>query len=292
MAQAYELTIADFNAHEETWCPGCGDFGVNGALKRAVVGLALQPHEIVMVTGIGCSSKITDYFKSYGFHTIHGRPLPVATAVKAANPRLAVVVATGDGDGYAIGMGHFIHTIRRNPNITMIVMNNQVYGLTKGQYSPTAARGFESGTSPEGSQEDAIDGVALALAAGAPFVARTFSGDMNGSVEIFKEAISYPGFAVVDDLSPCVTFNKVNTYAWFRKNIRFLREEEWDPSDRRKAMDLVLGSEKIPVGVVYKNPAPPEPYEHRMLRDPKTPPVVQDLDPSKWDYAQILEEFR
>lgn len=292
MAQAYELTIQDFDAHQETWCPGCGDFGVNGALKRAVVDLEFRPHEVVLITGIGCSSKITDYFKAYGFHTIHGRPLPVATAAKIANPDLHVIVATGDGDGYAIGMGHFIHAIRRNPNITMIVMNNQVYGLTKGQYSPTAARGFESGTSPEGSEEDPIDGVALALSGGAGFVARTFSGDMNGSVETFKAAIEHPGFALVDDLSPCVTFNKVNTYAWFRKNIRFLREEDWDPSDRAASMDMVLRSEEIPVGVIYRNPEPSDPYEGRVLRDLKKGPARVELDPSKWDYAKIMDEFR
>ncbi len=188
MAQAYELTIKDFNAHEETWCPGCGDFGVNGALKRAIINLELSPEQIVLATGIGCSSKISDYFKSYTFHTIHGRPVPVASAIKMANPDLTVIIATGDGDAYAIGMGHYIHAIRRNVNVTMIVMNNQVYGLTKGQFSPTAARGFESGSSPDGSDEDPIDGAALALAAGASFVARSFSGDMKGSIATFEAA--------------------------------------------------------------------------------------------------------
>ncbi|MFQ6013001.1 MAG: 2-oxoacid:ferredoxin oxidoreductase subunit beta [Thermoplasmata archaeon] len=291
MAQAYDLTLQDFNAHEETWCPGCGDFGVNGAMKRAMINLGLRPEEIVLVTGIGCSSKISDYFKAYTFHTIHGRPLPVASAIKIANPDLHVIVATGDGDGYAIGMGHFIHAIRRNVNITMIVMNNQVYGLTKGQFSPTAARGFESGSSPEGSEEDPIDGCALALAAGASFVARTFSGDMKGSIATFEAAIRYPGFAVVDDLSPCVTFNKVNTYAWYRQHIRNL-SEEYEPTDRSRALDMVLTSEQIPVGILYQDPNPPTFYEARVLRDLKKAPVWEDLDPKRWEYERVMDEFR
>ena len=292
MAQAYDLTIKDFNAHEETWCPGCGDFGVNGALKRAIINLELRPEQIVLATGIGCSSKISDYFKSYTFHTIHGRPVPVASAIKMANPDLTVIIATGDGDAYAIGMGHYIHAIRRNVNVTMIVMNNQVYGLTKGQFSPTAARGFESGSSPDGSDEDPIDGVALALAAGASFVARSFSGDMKGSISTFEAAIQHPGFSIVDDLSPCVTFNKVNTYAWFRQNIRKLEEEEYEPVDRTRALDMVLNSEKIPVGILYQDDDPPDTYEERILKDLSKPPVWENLDPKGWDYARVMDEFR
>jgi 2-oxoglutarate ferredoxin oxidoreductase subunit beta len=291
LAGGYELTIQDFNAKPETWCPGCGDFGVNGSLKRAVVNLQLRPRDIVLVTGIGCSSKITDYFRSYGFHTLHGRTLPVATAVKLANPRLTVIVATGDGDGYAIGMGHFIHAIRRNPDITMVVMNNQVYGLTKGQYSPTAQMGFPSGTTPGGSKDRPIDGCVLALAAGATFVARTFSGDMKETTAILEAAIQHRGFALVDDLSPCVTFNKVNTYAWFRQNLHKLSEEDYDPTDRRRALDMLLESDKIPVGVLYQDPDPPKPYEELVLERLDEPPVYQDLDPTRWDYESILEEF-
>ncbi|MEE9236918.1 MAG: 2-oxoacid:ferredoxin oxidoreductase subunit beta [Thermoplasmata archaeon] len=283
--------MQDFNAHAETWCPGCGDFGLNGALKRAIVNLELRPEEVVLVTGIGCSSKITDYFKAYGFHTIHGRPLPVATAIKIANPKLTVIVATGDGDGYAIGMGHYIHTIRRNVNITMVVMNNQVYGLTKGQYSPTAEMGFPSGTTPEGSQEHPIDGCALALTAGSTFVARSFSGDMKETVSILEAAIRHPGFALVDDLSPCVTFNKVNTYSWFRENIRKLAKEEYRPQNRVKAMELLLNSEKIPVGLIYQAEEPPRPYEELILPNIEEPLVFQDLSPEKWDYETIMEEF-
>ncbi len=291
MATEYALTVQDFNAHTETWCPGCGDFGLNGALKRAVVNLKLQPKDIVLVTGIGCSSKITDYFRSYGIHTVHGRPLPVATAIKLANPRLTVIVATGDGDAYAIGMGHFIHAVRRNVDITMIVMNNQVYGLTKGQYSPTAEFGFSSATAPQGSQEHPIDGCALALTAGGRFVARSFSGDMKDTVAAIEAAIRHPGFALVDDLSPCVTFNKVNTYAWFRQNMRKLSEEGYDPGDRAKAIELLMTSEKIPVGLIYQEKAPPKSYERLLLKRPDEPPVFQDLSPEAWDYSKIMDEF-
>ncbi len=291
MDAEYELTIKDFNAHTETWCPGCGDFGLNGALKRAVVNLKLRPQDIVLVTGIGCSSKITDYFRAYGFHTVHGRPLTVATAIKIANPKLTVIVATGDGDAYAIGMGHFIHAIRRNVNVTMLVMNNQVYGLTKGQYSPTAQMGFPSGTTPEGSREHPIDGCTLAVASGANFVARSFSGDMKDTVAMIEAAIRHPGFALVDDLSPCVTFNKVNTYTWFRENIRRLAQEQYDPRDRREAMDLLLTSEKIPVGVIYQAETVPKPYEELVLRSVEEPPVFQDLSPEMWDYERVMQEF-
>ncbi len=289
---AYDLTIQDFNLHAETWCPGCGDFGLNGALKRAVVNLELRPEEIVLVTGIGCSSKITDYFRSYGFHTVHGRPLTVATAIKIANPDLTVIVATGDGDAYAIGMGHFIHGIRRNVDITMVVMNNQVYGLTKGQYSPTAQMGFPSSSSPEGSQEHPVDGCTLALASGANFVARTFSGDMKHTVATLEAAIQFPGFALVDDLSPCVTFNKVNTYAWFRENIRRLYEEGYEPTDRGRALDILMGSEKVPTGIFYQDSDPPRPYEKLVLRDVEQPPAFADLAPDRWDYAAVMDEFR
>ncbi len=291
MAMQYDLTIQDFNSKTETWCPGCGDFGVNGALKRAAVNLKLQPKDIVLVTGIGCSSKISDYFKSYGFHTLHGRPLPVATAIKLANPKLTVIVATGDGDAYSIGIGHFIHGVRRNPNITMIVMNNQVYGLTKGQHSPTAGIGASLVGAPTESREYPIDGCALALTAGASFVARTFSGDMKESISIFEAAIKHRGFALVDDLSPCVTFNKVNTYAWFRENIRKLSQEDYDPTDRVGAMELLLRSEKIPVGIIYRSSAPRRPYEEFILESPDEPPVFQNLSPTEWDYGKIMEEF-
>lgn len=292
MQAEYDLTIQDFNSHTETWCPGCGDFGLNGALKRAVVELKLRPENIVVVTGIGCSSKITDYFRAYGFHTVHGRPVTVATAIKIANPKLTVIVATGDGDAYAIGMGHFIHAIRRNVDITMVVMNNQVYGLTKGQYSPTAQMGFPSGTTPEGSQEHPVDGCVLALASGANFVARSFSGDMKDTVASLMAAIKFPGFSLVDDLSPCVTFNKVNTYTWFRENIRRIHEEGYEPNDRVKALDTVLRSEKIPIGILYQDPSPPKPYEELVLKDLKKPLAFQDLSPSKWDYTGIMDEFR
>ncbi|MFN2460453.1 MAG: 2-oxoacid:ferredoxin oxidoreductase subunit beta [Candidatus Velthaea sp.] len=235
------------------WCPGCGDYGVLSALKSALAELSMQPKDVAFVSGIGCSGKISGYLHSYAFHGVHGRALPVATAVKLANRDLTVIAAGGDGDGYAIGAGHFIHTVRRNPDITYIVMDNQTYGLTKGQSSPTSATGYVTSTSPGGNPDAPLNGLALALAAGATFIARGFSAQPKPLVELIKAAINHRGFSIVEVMSPCVTYNKFNTYAWFKENVEDLaRRADYAPADRLGAFNALTREGPIPLGIIYR----------------------------------------
>jgi 2-oxoglutarate/2-oxoacid ferredoxin oxidoreductase subunit beta len=251
---ATQLTPKDFaTATPSWWCAGCGDFGVLAALKQACAELGLQPKDVAFISGIGCSGKISGYLHSYAFHGVHGRALPTATAVKLANRDLTVIVAGGDGDGYAIGAGHFLHAVRRNPNMTYIVMDNQTYGLTKGQSSPTSMLGYLSGTSPAGNPDAPLNGLAVALAAGGTFIARAFSSEPKAMVEMIVEGVRHPGFAIVEVMSPCVTFNKVNTYKWFKENVYHVSDvENYDATNRAKAFEILTQTGKIPLGVFYR----------------------------------------
>ncbi|MEO6990628.1 MAG: 2-oxoacid:ferredoxin oxidoreductase subunit beta [Candidatus Baltobacteraceae bacterium] len=251
---ATTLTAKDFaTATPSWWCPGCGDFGVIAALKSALAELGKVPKDVAFVSGIGCSGKISGYLHSYAFHGVHGRALPVATAVKLANRDLTVIAAGGDGDGYAIGAGHFLHAVRRNANITYVVMDNQTYGLTKGQSSPTSQTGYVTGTSPLGNPDAPINGLAVALAAGGTFLARGFSAQPKALVALLKEAIEHEGFSIVEVMSPCVTYNKINTYAWFKENVEDVAVREgYDPTDRSGAFDALTRAGKIPLGVIYR----------------------------------------
>jgi 2-oxoglutarate ferredoxin oxidoreductase subunit beta len=251
---AIALSPKDFaTATPSWWCAGCGDYGVLSALKAALAELGAQPKDVAFVSGIGCSGKISGYVHSYAFHGVHGRALPVATAVKLANRELMVIAAGGDGDGYAIGAGHFIHAVRRNPNITYIVMDNQTYGLTKGQSSPTSQTGYVTGTSPQGNPDAPINGLAVALAAGATFLARGFSANPKHLVDLIKRAIAHEGFSLVEVMSPCVTYNKINTYAWFKQNVYYVGEDEtYDPGDRLSAFAALTSAGKIPLGLLYR----------------------------------------
>ncbi len=239
---------------EITWCAGCGDYGILRALKLALANLEIASHEVLIVSGIGCGSKLPDYIKANGYMTIHGRPLAVATGAKLANPGLHVLVVDGDGDGYGIGGNHFLHTCRRNPDITQIVQNNQIYGLTKGQYSPTSDAGFVTTTSPEGAIEAAVNPIAVALAAHATFIGRSFSGEPKHLAELIARGISHRGYALIDVLQPCVTFNRVNTYAWYRERVYHLEVEQgYDPSDRTAAWAKAQEwGDRIPLGVIYQ----------------------------------------
>jgi 2-oxoglutarate ferredoxin oxidoreductase subunit beta len=247
---------------KSTWCPGCGDFGVLNALKGALARLELPPHEVLIVSGIGCGSKLPDYMLAYGLLTLHGRPLPFATGAKLANPDLHVIVVDGDGDAYGIGGNHLIHTARRNPNITHIVENNQVYGLTKGQYSPTSDLGYVSNTSPQGSIEPPLSATALTFAAGAGFVSRGFAGEPKILAELIAEAIEFPGYAHVDVLQPCVTFNKVNTYDWYRDRTESTSDDPIALADGDAAWGRVQEwGDRIPSGVLYRADPPRPAYE-------------------------------
>jgi len=254
--------IAEFNVKEKTqWCPGCGNFAIVGALKGALSELNIAPHDAVVVSGIGCSSKLPHYINTYGFESIHGRGLPVASGIKLANHGLTVVDVGGDGDGYGIGSGHFVHIMRRNYDLTYIVHDNQIYGLTTGQASPTSQVGMKTKTTPYGVIETQFNPLAIAITNGATFVARAFAGDMAHMKEIFRQAIAHKGFALVDVFQPCVTFNKLNTYDFFAKRVYKLESSGHDPSDRMKALDKAFEQvntnyEKLPIGVFYREQRP------------------------------------
>ncbi len=220
---------------QATWCPGCGDFGVLKALKQAMPEVGRTPDETLLVTGIGCSGKLSSYFESYGFHTIHGRALPVARAAKLANPGVEVIAAGGDGDGYGIGGNHFIHTARENHDMTYIVFNNEIFGLTKGQTSPTSPKGHKSKTQPHGSAKDPIRPLSLALTAGASYVARTAAVNPNQAKEILTEAIQHDGFAHVDFLTQCPTWNKDAKQYVPYVDVQDSDDYEFDHTDRQEA---------------------------------------------------------
>ena len=283
------LSPKDFaTATPSWWCPGCGDYGVLSALKSALAELGKNPKDVAFVSGIGCSGKITGYLHSYAFHGVHGRALPVATAVKLANKDLTVIAAGGDGDGYAIGAGHFIHAVRRNPNVTYIVMDNQTYGLTKGQSSPTSQTGYVTGTSPHGHPEAPINGLAVALSAGATFLARGFSAHPKQLVDLLKQAIEHKGFSIVEVESPCVTYNKINTYAWFKENV-FYVDETHDKTDKVAAFRMLTAEGKMPLGVFYRHDRPT--LEDLLTHD--APPVArQPLNGDLSRFAEIQNAYR
>lgn len=288
---AVQLKPKDFaTATPSWWCAGCGDYGVLSALKAALADLGMIPKDVAFISGIGCSGKISGYLHSYAFHGVHGRALPVATAVKLANRELTVIAAGGDGDGYAIGAGHFIHAVRRNPDITYIVMDNQTYGLTKGQASPTSATGYAAGTSPNGSPDAPINGLSLALAAGGTFLARGFSAQPKALVELLKAAVMHRGFSIVEVMSPCVTYNKINTYAWFKENVYNVSDlEGYDNTHKTKAFEVLSQEGKIPLGVIYQNNRPT--LEEMSLKD-NGPIVKLKIEQSLPEYAKIQELYR
>jgi 2-oxoglutarate ferredoxin oxidoreductase subunit beta len=261
---AAPLTIKDFRSDlKPIWCPGCGDFGVVTALYRALVNLGRPAHEIAFISGIGCSSRIPGYTTAYGFNTVHGRALPVAQGIKMANPDLLVLVAGGDGDGFSIGGGHVPHAIRRNLDLTYIVMDNHIYGLTKGQLSPTTPRGAKTSSTTYGSMEDPVNPLLYVLSYGAGFVAQGVPADMDGLAKIIEEAIRYPGFSFVNVQSPCITFGDPDDQLKVQKTkMRKLAAEGHDPTNRLRAMELAQGyGTDLYTGVFYRNPTPPETYD-------------------------------
>ena len=253
-----QLTANDFRGlADPDWCPGCGDFGVLKCLQRACAELGIKPHEILTVSGIGCSSNFPGYFNAYGMHTLHGRALAVATGAKMANHTLNVIVTGGDGDGYGIGGNHFIHTARRNVDLTYIVMNNQVYGLTTGQVSPTSRLDMKTKSTPFGSVEEPINPITSSIMHGATFVARAFSGDPKHMQQLMQQAIQHKGFAIIDIFSPCVTFNHDNDYAFFRPRVKKLEDEDHDTSDWKAACEkAMLWGDTIYTGLFYQKRRP------------------------------------
>jgi 2-oxoglutarate ferredoxin oxidoreductase subunit beta len=248
------LTIRDMKGKAEPdWCPGCGDFGVLSALKQAIAELGLYPHEVMTISGIGCSSNLPGYVNTYGMHTLHGRALAVAAGAQLANHELKIVVTGGDGDGYGIGGNHFLHTMRRNVDLTYIVMDNQVYGLTTGQVSPTSIKGMKTKSTPLGSVDNAVNPIPLAIAAGATYVARGYTGQVKHLVELIKGGIQHKGFALIDAFSPCVTFNRDNTHEFFKQRTYKLEDQGHDPMDFHAAIEQgYRWGEEIPIGLFWK----------------------------------------
>lgn len=239
------------------WCPGCGNFGILTSIKSALVELGLEREEVVLVSGIGCHGKMTNYVKTNGVHSIHGRTLPVATGIKLANPDLTVICHAGDGDCYDEGWGHFSHTIRRNLDITLIVHDNMIFGLTTGQVTATSQEGFRTRSTPHGSIPPPLNPIAHALVSNGTFVARGFAGDPKHLQKLIVEAIRHRGFSFIDVFQPCVTWNYLNTYQWFREKVYKLEETEHDVADRAKALVKSLEwGDRIPSGVFYKEDRP------------------------------------
>ncbi len=249
-----DVRFIDFKSDKQpTWCPGCGDFGTMNGMMKGLAETGNHPDDTFIVAGIGCSGKIGTYMHSYALHGVHGRALPVGIGAKLANPDLEVMVAGGDGDGFSIGAGHFVHAVRRNVDMSYVVMDNRIYGLTKGQASPTSREDFETSTTPDGTNMPPVNPLALALASGATFIAQSFSSDSQRHTEIVKEAIEHDGFGFVNCYSPCVTFNDVDTYDYFRDTIVDLGETDHDRHDKQEAREKITDSSTEYTGVIYQD---------------------------------------
>ena len=284
------VRFTDFKSDKQpTWCPGCGDFGTMNGMMKALAETGNDPDNTFVVAGIGCSGKIGTYMHSYALHGVHGRALPVGTGVKIANPELEVMVAGGDGDGYSIGAGHFVHAVRRNVDMTYVVMDNRIYGLTKGQFSPTSREDFETSTSPDGTNQQPVNPLALALASGGTFIAQSFSSDSQRHAEIVQKAIEHDGFGFVNVYSPCVTFNDVDTYDYFRDTIVDVGDEDFDHdrTDYDAAKDLILDRSKEYQGVIYQDESSVG-YEKR---EGVEEPMTDIPDGAPEDAMDLVREF-
>lgn len=282
------MSKSSFKTHETAWCPGCGNFQILDGLKNALEELGKDPYEVLMVAGIGQAAKLPQYISANSFCGLHGRALPAAVAAKMANERLTVIVDTGDGDSYGEGGNHFIHNIRRNVDITHFIHDNQIYGLTKGQASPTSMEGMVTDVQVNGNINTPLSPVLLALACGAGFVARAFSGRKEHLTAIMKQAIEYKGYAMIDILQPCVSFNKVNTFAYYNQRVYELGEE-YDPSNKLSAMEKAMEfGDKIPIGVLYREDKADYHQKNPVLR--AGVPLI-DIDRSPAIVRGIMQEF-
>ncbi len=286
-------SVQDFNqpGHTIQWCPGCGDFGILLAIKKAIVKSGIDPHKVVVVSGIGCSGKLPHYIKTYGVETLHGRALPVATGVKLANKDLHVIVVGGDGDGYGIGVGHLVHAMRRNINLTYIVHNNEIYGLTKGQTSPTSVKGLKSVSTPNGAIETPINPIALSITGGSTFIAKGFAGDTEGLSTLIAKGILHKGFSHIDVGQPCVSYNPRMSYEWYQERIENIEEDSnYNPKDKVWAMNKAMQDqeEKIPVGIFYHDHTR-ETYIDDLPENNEMPLVSQDIN--NIDIENLLDRY-
>lgn len=262
------MNITDYHTSRfPTWCPGCGDFGIWGALKQSFVKMNWNPDSFAAVFGIGCSGNMADFVKVYGFHALHGRAIPNAIGIKIANHELPVVAIAGDGDCYGEGGNHLMHACRGNHDISVVVHDNRVYGLTTGQVAPTAAKGFKSKSTPKGIIEERVNPLALAITQGATFVAQGFAGDIPHLIEILVAAYNHRGFSLVNVLQPCVTFNKINTYLYYRDHTYKL-DQTHDPKDKLAALTKAMDEEKIPLGILYETQKPSYHLNLAQLKNP------------------------
>ena len=279
------VSVKDYGQYETAWCLGCGNFGILLAVKRALTAQGLAPHQVLFVSGIGQAAKAPHYLNANLFNGLHGRSLPVATGAKLANPAMIVIAESGDGCTYGEGGNHFLAAIRRNIDITMLVHDNQVYGLTKGQASPTSAEGFVTKTQPQGSLSAPFNPVGVAVAMGAGFVARGFSGMTDLLSDLIEQAIIHPGFSLIDVLQPCVSFNRVNTWEWYQERCKPL-PKEYDPTNGKAAMETAQQwGDKIHVGVIYRNTRPA--FTERVGQGPL---VGKGIERDK--IKRIMEGFR
>jgi 2-oxoglutarate ferredoxin oxidoreductase subunit beta len=276
---------------EPDWCPGCGDFGVLKAVKMAAVKAGVPPKDLVVVSGIGCSSNLPGYLHAYGVHSLHGRAVAMASGIKLANTDLKVVITGGDGDGYGIGLGHFIHAMRRNLDLTYVVMNNQIYGLTTGQASPTTTRGHRTKSTPRGNVELPVNPIALALVSGATYVARGFSGDPGHMADLIAGGIRHRGFALIDVFSPCVTYNHLNTYPWFKQRLYRLEDTpSHDSAGITAALEKSLEwGDRIPIGLFYRDEQPTYEESEPALR--QGPLVGQKLGIEESLFQSLIDEL-
>ncbi len=285
-------TVKEFrNNVRPNWCPGCGDFAVQASIQRALGNLNLDPEQVALVSGIGCSGRISGYVNVYGFHGVHGRSLPIAQGVKLSNRNLTVLAAGGDGDGFGIGLNHFMHAVRRNMDITYVVMDNQIYGLTKGQHSPTSAFGFKAKTTPAGNIENALSPLQIALAAGITFLAQGFSHEVNQLTELIEAGIQHKGFSLINVFSPCVTYNKINTYEWYKEHTVNLEQfPNYDPTDRASAISKVMETDGLCTGLIYRNDEKPA-FEDLITGYKQEAYLDQDIHLDADYFDKVMHEF-
>lgn len=282
------MSTASFTTYDTAWCPGCGNFSILDCLKTALTELGKDPYEVLMVAGIGQAAKTPQYISANSFCGLHGRSLPAAVAAKIANEKLTVIVDTGDGDSYGEGGNHFIHNIRRNVNITHFVHDNQIYGLTKGQASPTSIEGLITPVQVSGNMNTPLNPPLLAIAAGAGFVARGFSGNKAHLISLMKQAIEFDGYALVDILQPCVSFNKVNTFTYYNSRVYEL-DEAYDPANKVSALEKSMEfGDRIPIGVIYREDKPSFHRKNMILKD-GIPLLDKKTDPSF--VQQMIDSF-
>lgn len=280
----------DLEGIEIHWCPGCGNYNALKIMKETLTELKIKVKDLVIVSGIGQAGKFPHFMRAQSYNGLHGRYLSAALGIKASNPELTVIAVSGDGCTYSEGGNHFMHTVRYNPNIVNIVHNNQVYGLTKGQASPTSLLGFKTKVQVFGVINEPFNAVAIAISLNASFVARAFVGDIDKTKEILKKAINHKGYALIDLLCPCVTFNRVNTFQWYKENSYYV-DKSHNIYDQAEAIKLALDSQKFPLGILYINPNR-RPYEEniRIYDQDQRPLYQRDLDRNKFN--QLVNSFR